>query len=585
MADINDLITQGLLPQPQQGNAAVPSIDPQGPDLAALQNLPQGPSLAPEMSVEDSLRRIAQGQQGGGSDRLTADNIQTRAHQSYQDMLDQVMAPYLDKNGKPKKSTRVIEILKALTSPAGTYETPIQRSRDIVNKQFPLETGRVNSIDTLGRMQNQMDIAQSKIAQQQRDLEGKNTRAENTLTFKNKEEQDRVQSRKDRQDSLNRNIDSMIALRGKQGAVEDQIARIKALQTDPNITPGQLYDDIMHEPDPEKRAIKLQAWQAVHAASSPFASMGTTSTQSMPQGPLGPTVTQNQRNINPATNPALNLITTGQFSTGTNSAPRGTGAVPAATPQVSQTSVKKPSLAAPSTPVASTTNPNGAVIDALDGRGPLPTGKAANAQLLEEDKKKGENIRKIRSYEMMANNGVENLINAMGNGSAKDFQGWLKGNKMAGDWRSMFGDVSSNEALQKLNGLDLLYGKLGANVRGRFTLPEIEGHLRTMGSLTQSPQNAMTAMAALKLQANLMRMIEHGDIDPDNQQQMNKLNLLVKNELDRLKTSVGGMTNQDRLNATMGKPMSSGLHLNSIEDLLKNQGAPQGRTFSVKRIG
>jgi hypothetical protein len=430
-----------------------------------------------------------------------------------------------------------------------------------------------------------MDIAQSKIAQQQRDLEGKNTRAENTLTFKNKEEQDRVQSRKDRQDSLNRNIDSMIALRGKQGAVEDQIARIKALQTDPNITPGQLYDDIMHEPDPEKRAIKLQAWQAVHAASSPFASMGTTSTQSMPQGPLGPTVTQNQRNINPATNPALNLITTGQFSTGTNSAPRGTGAVPAATPQVSQTSVKKPSLAAPSTPVASTTNPNGAVIDALDGRGPLPTGKAANAQLLEEDKKKGKNIRKIRSYEMMANNGVENLINAMGNGSAKDFQGWLKGNKMAGDWRSMFGDVSSNEALQKLNGLDLLYGKLGANVRGRFTLPEIEGHLRTMGSLTQSPQNAMTAMAALKLQANLMRMIEHGDIDPDNQQQMNKLNLLVKNELDRLKTSVGGMTNQDRLNATMGKPMSSGLHLNSIEDLLKNQGAPQGRTFSVKRIG
>ncbi len=298
----------------------------------------------------------------------------------------------------------------------------------------------------------------------------------------------------------------------------------------------------------------LGTYAAVSAAKNPLAATGNTSQQSM-DTTNGITTTQTNKNF---ANPNILNQLRNMFG--------GRPGSNLGAPQQQGAPAPSGGNNAPSIPPTGGGNQMGNMIDQLGGQTPTkgPVGKAIGNKLIEEANKRQESIHKIGNFEMQANDAADNLTRAILNGSSKNFMGWLQGNPFMSDIRTMTGEVKPEEALQKLLSTDMLYGKLGANIRGRFTVPEITGHMRNMGGLTQTPQNALMAITALKLQANLQRMYEHGDISAKDAPVLNNL---VRNEMDRVQQAVQNASPQDKAGVIGGGQVPPTMRLNDLQDL------------------
>lgn len=560
---IDALLTAGLLPQPQQ-----PQADPQqpGPTLASLAQLqgqqggqPGGmPAPAPAQSLTPSIP--------------SPDAVQAQARQQYNALLAALMSRYNKGTnpttgdlGTPTKKTRIVEILRALTTPGGEYQTPIQRMTDVANKQFPEETQRVNSLDSLGRIYNQLGIANMHNQTLQDQLAERTRNDQSKIDVANKREADLNAAREWANSVKSLNVAGMNNLRNRQGALVDLTAQLRKIQVEhPNLTPGMLVDMVSKEADPSKKALLLQSIMSVGLAQHPFTSLGTTSTSTMdPATGIATNTSRKQF----AGNMLGNLFAKGINNIGpVPSAPASPSAIPGAPPAPAQPAQSPIQTLPGRMPAGNAANPIGTAIDRVNGVAPMPgqIGRSLGNQYFKQVGARAANVEKLDAFRLKVGLGTENIMNSIASGRADAYSGPLKGNPIMADIRSMTGDVSPEEAMQRLTQIENLYAKLGVNVRGRFTVPEIEGHLRTMGTQSMSPKNALQAMLALKMGADADRMFQHGDIKPEDAPLMGNL---FRNEMSRVQNELQSITPQEKATLLAGGQLPDRLHVHGLDEL------------------
>lgn len=587
----------------------------QAPSQQDLQLEPPDQTAPPDNSAAYMalLQQIQQGaqEQPGSSplpqppsvmDSPQAQMLRQRSQETEADMMAKLRRQYFglkDGQENPTTGTRLKmgagEVLRALV--LGGYRTPQARMQSIVDKQFPADTRRLEVGEGMLHNEATMQTAQAKMAQMQQEIDERRrhqlateqaTQSKNASleVYRNKIASIRQQmantgSDLNAQKLLNLQQDALL----KQWKIDNPsmdehqvIAEFVKGQTDTNVitniissvqkayhpqittgSTGGVYADENGLRYNYNNKNFLGQQQAPPLNIGPVGPMGTSAPSALPAQGAPPLP-----NGVPA-QPAQPASPQGPVAQGPG--PGQGGVNPAAILAQAAPAQRRPPVQ--NAPVPSSA-PKMAPMDLLEPDNPLPPGRyppelTAKRDAITKDRVVG--AKKIDEYEYTANSGLANMTNAILTGKAKQFQGVVAGNPFFQYFRQVFGTKSEDESLALLQNLDALYGKLGANIRGRFTVPEIAGHLQAMASPSATPENAVMALAALKLQANMQQMFVRGKLKASDAPMVTQL---VHNELTRIQNNLKGASTTDKALALHGKTPDR-FNIKSIETLMQER--------------